>query len=133
MHVAELHDVPLPVARVITRAINAAGGAHVRLSPLDSRVVDIKFFDSDGLDIDTATERKIEGIFFREDYRRVYLDEIGRINEVEHINQIYTDMFLGALRPDAIASIARNFSGGDRLRQRQHVEFPPGHSAAAAN
>jgi mannose-1-phosphate guanylyltransferase/phosphomannomutase len=109
VHVAELHDVPLPVARVITKAINAAGGVHVRLSPLDNRVVDIKFFDADGLDIDTATERKIEGIFFREDYRRVYLDEIGRINEVEHINQIYTDMFLGALRPDALASIARNF------------------------
>lgn len=109
VNVAELHDVPLPVARVVTHASNSAGGIHVRLSPLDNRVVDIKFFDADGLDIDTATERKIEGVFFREDYRRVYLDEIGRINEVEHIEKTYTDMFLQALRPDALATIARNF------------------------
>ncbi len=109
VNVAELHDVPLPVARIITHASDAAGGIHVRLSPLDSRVVDIKFFDADGLDIDTATERKIEGIFFREDYRRVYLDEIGRINEVEHISNTYTDAFFRALRTDALAAIARNF------------------------
>lgn len=109
VNVAELHDVPLPVARVVTHTSDSAGGIHVRLSPLDNRVVDIKFFDADGLDIDTATERKIEGVFFREDYRRVYLDEIGRINEVEHIDKTYTDVFLQALRPDALATIARRF------------------------
>jgi mannose-1-phosphate guanylyltransferase / phosphomannomutase len=109
VNVLELHFIPLPVARYMTKASGAAGGIHVRLSPLDSRVVDIKFFDADGLDIDTATERKIEGVFFREDYRRVYLDEIGRIIEAEGVEKSYTDAFFRALRPDALASIARNF------------------------
>lgn len=110
VHVSELHSIPIPVARYITRAIGAAGGIHVRLSPFDNRVVDIKFFDPDGLDIDTATERKIEGIFFREDYRRVYLDEIGRIADCENIEETYTDAFLKALRPEALASIGRDFN-----------------------
>lgn len=110
VHVAEVHSVPIPVARYITSALKAAGGIHVRLSPFDNRVVDIKFFDEHGLDIDTATERKIEGIFFREDYRRVYLDEIGRIVEIENVEKIYTDAFLKALRPEALAGLARDFS-----------------------
>ena len=58
----------------------AVGGVHVRLSPFDSRVVDIKLFDETGLDIDRKTERKIENLYFREDVRRVYLDEIGLID-----------------------------------------------------
>jgi mannose-1-phosphate guanylyltransferase / phosphomannomutase len=110
VHVSDLHSVPIPVARYVTRAHGAAGGIHVRLSPFDNRVVDIKFFDSDGLDIDNVTERKIEGIFFREDYRRVYLDEIGRIGDAENIAKTYTDAFLKALRPEALAGMARDFN-----------------------
>jgi mannose-1-phosphate guanylyltransferase/phosphomannomutase len=110
VHVYDLHSVPIPVARYITHAINAAGGIHVRLSPFDNRVVDIKFFDADGLDIDTATERTIEGVFFREDYRRVYLDEIGRISDGENVEKTYTDAFLKALRPEALAGISRDFN-----------------------
>jgi mannose-1-phosphate guanylyltransferase/phosphomannomutase len=108
VNVAELHSMPIPVARYITHAIGAAGGVHLRLSPFDNRVVDIKFFDQNGLDIDTATERKIEGVFFREDFRRVYLDEIGRISDAENIAETYTDAFIKALRPEALPSIARD-------------------------
>ncbi|HEX5690141.1 MAG TPA: mannose-1-phosphate guanyltransferase [Roseiflexaceae bacterium] len=110
VHVTDLHSVPMPVARYITHASGAAGGVHVRLSPFDNRVVDIKFFDADGLDIDSGTERKIEGVFFREDYRRVYLDEVGRITDAEHVEKTYTDAFLKALRPEALAGMARDFN-----------------------
>src|SRR5919198_509731 len=43
VNVAEMHSVPIPVARFITHATGAEGGIHLRLSPLDNRVVDIKF------------------------------------------------------------------------------------------
>jgi len=110
VNVDEMHSVPIPVARFITHAIGAAGGIHLRLSPFDNRVVDIKFFDKNGLDIDTTTERKIEGVFFREDYRRVYLDEIGRIADIESIAEAYTTAFFKALRQEALAGIARDFN-----------------------
>ncbi len=110
VHVTDLHSLPIPVARYITHAKGAAGGVHVRLSPFDNRVVDIIFFDEHGLDIDTTTERKIEGVFFREDYRRAYLDEIGRISDADNIETTYTEAFLGALRKEALPGLAHNFN-----------------------
>jgi mannose-1-phosphate guanylyltransferase/phosphomannomutase len=91
-------------------ATNAAGGIHVRLSPFDNRVVDIKFFDDQGLDIDNAAERTIENIFFREDYRRVYLDEIGRIDYLNGVEDDYITGFFNAVRPEALQAIARRFN-----------------------
>ncbi|HEU5011757.1 MAG TPA: mannose-1-phosphate guanyltransferase [Roseiflexaceae bacterium] len=109
VNVADSHSVPTPVARYMTYASGASGGIHVQLSPFDSRVVDIRFFDSAGLDIDTATERKVEGIFFREDYRRAYLDEIGRIDDAEDVEQRYTEAFLKAIRTEARPALSRDF------------------------
>jgi len=79
VNVHDINQVPLPVARYFIRTTDAFGGVHVSVSPYDQRVVDIKIFDQNGLDINKTTERKIENLFFREDYRRVYLDEIGAI------------------------------------------------------
>ena len=77
--VHDINQVPIPVARYYIRSTNAVGGVHVRATPYDKRIVDIKFFDQYGLDINKTTERKIENLFFREDFRRVYVDEIGAI------------------------------------------------------
>lgn len=110
INVADISTAPIPVARYMVQATNATGGIHVRLSPLDNRVVDIKFFDKNGLDIDRATERTIENVFFREDYRRVYLDEIGRIRYQNGIEETYIKGFFNALRPEALRAIARKFN-----------------------
>lgn len=110
VNVADVSTVPIPVARYMVHATNAAGGIHVRLSPLDNRVVDIKFFDADGLDIDRSFERSIENIFFREDYRRVYLDEIGKIRYQNGVEETYLKGFFGALRPEALDAIANRFN-----------------------
>ncbi|MEI6044737.1 MAG: mannose-1-phosphate guanyltransferase [Chloroflexota bacterium] len=95
VNVSDLGNMPLPVARYSTRTTeNVSGGLHVRLSPFDNRVIDIRFFDKRGLDIDKNTERKIENVFFREDFRRVYLDEIGRIDYASQPIDKYTADFL---------------------------------------
>ncbi|MBA3946352.1 MAG: NTP transferase domain-containing protein [Herpetosiphonaceae bacterium] len=109
-NVLDSRSLPIPVARFLVRALGAAAGVHVRLSPFDSRVVDIKFFDKNGLDLDTTAERKIESIFFREDYRRVYLDEIGRITYVSAGDDRYIESFLSALSQQALAAIANDFN-----------------------
>ncbi|HEX6290812.1 MAG TPA: mannose-1-phosphate guanyltransferase [Herpetosiphonaceae bacterium] len=109
INVADVSTMPIPVARYMVYATNAVGGIHVRLSPLDNRVVDIKFFNREGLDIDRATERTIENIYFREDYRRVYLDEIGRIRYETAIEETYLKAFFEALSPEALRAIAGTF------------------------
>ncbi len=110
VNVVDLRTMPIPVARYFTHASGAFGGVHVRLSPSDNRVVDIKFFDERGLDISSSIERKIEHTFFREDYRRVYLDEIGRIVYGNNVEKTYIDAFLNALSADALEHIARDFN-----------------------
>jgi mannose-1-phosphate guanylyltransferase / phosphomannomutase len=97
INVRDLDTVPIAVARYFTRTTDAVGGVHVRLSPFDPRVVDIKFFDANGLDIGKATERKIENLFFREDFRRVYLDDIGTIEYARNALALYTQGFLGTI------------------------------------
>lgn len=94
VHVADLSQVPIPIARHHTRRTHAAGGVHVRISPFDGRVVDIKFYDSEALDIDKATERRVETAFFREDFRRVPVEDIGRIFDAERVGEAYSTGFL---------------------------------------
>jgi len=102
INVRDLRSVPIPVARYITRKIGAAGGVHIRLSPYDSRVVDIKFMDKRGLNLSKGTERGIERVFFREDFRRVYLDEIGVIEYQPNVVETYTADSLAGLNVEAI-------------------------------
>lgn len=96
INVLDIKSAPTPVARYLTAATDAAGGVHVRLSPFDPRVVDIKFFDNRGLDIDQVTERKIENAFFRGDVRRVFFDEIGSIIDAPHLVSRYEEAFVKA-------------------------------------
>lgn len=110
INVVDLRTVPIPVARYSIHASNAVGGIHVRLSPNDNRMAEVKFFDERGLDISAKTERSIESIFFREDYRRAYLDETGRITYGSNVEETYTEAFLRALRFDALERIAHDFN-----------------------
>ena len=102
IHARDLRSVPIPVARYYTRVTDAVGGVHVRLSPFDRRVVDIRFFDDQGRNLSKDAERGIERIFFREDFRRVYLDEIGTIEYAPQVAETYTEGFLDAVDVEAI-------------------------------
>lgn len=102
--VHDINQVPIPVARYFIRESEAVGGVHVRVSPYDQRVVDIKIFDQNGLDINKTTERKIENLFFREDFRRVYLNEIGMIEVLanQEVMGRYLNGFYGVLNQEVI-------------------------------
>jgi mannose-1-phosphate guanylyltransferase / phosphomannomutase len=110
VNVADLASVPLPVARYITRISEAAGAVDVRLSPFDNRVVDIKFLDQNGMDIGKVAERKIENTFFREDFRRVYLDEVGLIYYQPRVAEAYTEGFERALDKSNLPKLASGFN-----------------------
>ena len=50
----------------------------------------IRFFDKDGIDLDEATERKIERLYHREEFRRVLAREIGDIGFPPRALEYYT-------------------------------------------
>jgi mannose-1-phosphate guanylyltransferase/phosphomannomutase len=101
--VQDLDSVPIPVARYFTSATATAGGVHVRLSPYDQRVVDIRFFDKDGQNLGKSKERSVENVFFREDFRRVSFDDLGNIEEIGGVpERRYIQAFLQAVNVKAI-------------------------------
>jgi len=102
IHVQDLRTMPIPVARYITRITDAVGGVHVRLSPYDQRVVDIRFVDGEGLNLSKSVERNVERVFFREDFRRVYLDEIGTIAYAPQVVGRYQKGFLRAVDVEGV-------------------------------
>ncbi len=102
VNVWDLGTQPVPVARYYTCRSEAVGGVHLRLSPYDQRVVDIRFIDADGHNLGDTRKRHVEQVFFREDFRRVYLDEIGTISYAPQVVEQYTDGFLKTINDDAI-------------------------------
>ena len=117
VHVADLLEVPIPVGRFHTRRTRTGGGAHIRISPFDDRVVDIKFYDGQALDIGKAVERRIEQSFFREDFRSVPVTDIGRIYNATRVGEAYAEAFLAMIKrrreiEDARFKIVVNYSQG---------------------
>lgn len=103
----DLGEVPVPVARHFIRThAAAAAGVHVRLSPLDQRVVDVRFMDSRGLDQSRTAERSVERSFSREDFRRAFLDEVGQIDYPADPTEGYVESFLACVDRDRIRATA---------------------------
>ncbi len=102
VNVWDLGTQPVPVARYYTCHSAAVAGVHVRLSPYDERMVDIRFFDHKGANLDETSKRRVEQSFFREDFRRVYLDEIGTIAYAPAVVETYLRDFLQAVNREAI-------------------------------
>jgi mannose-1-phosphate guanylyltransferase/phosphomannomutase len=75
--VQDLGVSPIPVVRYQIPALGLAGGIHVRKSPYDPELIDIKFFDQRGMDCAPDREKAVERLFFREDFYRASTEETG--------------------------------------------------------
>jgi mannose-1-phosphate guanylyltransferase/phosphomannomutase len=102
VNVYDLRVTPLPLARYAIRNQGARGGIHARIAPNDSRSILIEFLDARGINIDKATERKIENIFFREDFRLTPMDEVGLIEFPARALEQYNEGFFNALNKDLL-------------------------------
>ncbi|HZY98188.1 MAG TPA: sugar phosphate nucleotidyltransferase [Candidatus Baltobacteraceae bacterium] len=103
VNVQDLRENPTPVSRFAVRTSGDAG-VHTGISPHDPDQFLIEFFDAHGVNIDKNTERKIENIFFREDFRRTPMASVGTLSFPERIIEAYTSGFLDALKPRAIST-----------------------------
>jgi len=101
INVEDLRSLPLPLARYATRS-GSDGGVHTRVDPADSNAVLIEVMDASGINIDTSAERKIENLFFREDFRRTGMDEVGLLSFPARTLELYTSELLAALKPRAL-------------------------------
>lgn len=105
----DVHDLrvtPIPVVRYQMGVHGAVAGVHVRKSPYDPELIDIKFFDEQGMDISANREKGIERLFFREDFRRAKIDGTGVLGFPEYDVEYYQEGILGFINREAIRARA---------------------------
>jgi len=98
----DLRIMPGAVARHMANITGAAGGIHVAVSPSDPSQILVEFFDGTGKNLDSGADRRIEAIFFREDFRRVPLDAVGTLEFLGRTMEYYTEDFLSFVDGEAI-------------------------------
>ena len=107
VNVLDNEGMPLPVSRHTIRSSNAAGGVHIRLAPDQPNLALVEFFDKNGIYLSTNGQRKIETIFYREDFGRTAADEVGAIEFVPRAIEQYSQDFFRLLNTEAVQK--RNF------------------------
>ena len=100
----DLELMPMPVTRFAVRSEQASGGVSVRTSPRDPETVEIRLFDADGADLAPGDQRKIERIFFREDYRRAGALQLGELEFPPRTLERYSSGVMRAVDADLVRS-----------------------------
>ncbi len=103
-NVYDLRNEPIPIVRHELRSGKAAGGIHVRKSPLDPDLTDIIFLGNDGRDLAPSKVRAVERLFFGEEIARAQHDFVGDIYFPERTNESYREDFIRSLDIDCITS-----------------------------
>ncbi|MCU1491574.1 MAG: Nucleoside-diphosphate-sugar pyrophosphorylase family protein, partial [Acidimicrobiaceae bacterium] len=103
LNVEDLEAATLPVTRFHIASGQSRGGVAVQLAPDDPESMVIRFLDEHGVDLDGGTQRKVERLVSREEYRRVLAAEIGDIDFPPRTAELYANALvdgvdLGAVR-----------------------------------
>lgn len=107
VNILDNQEMPLPITRHSIRANNCVGGIHVRLAPDQANMGLIEIFDKAGIYLSSNSQRKIESIFYREDFGRTDPDSVGAIDFVPRAIDQYSSEFFRLLNVNAIKK--RNF------------------------
>ena len=94
VNVQNLEATAIPISRtMMTKMVDVSGGIHIRLEPNRPDYLLIEFFDRQGISISKSKEKKIEGAYFKEDLRRVAIQEIGSVSYPSGILDTYSRTF----------------------------------------
>jgi len=101
--VRDLEVAPAPVTRFATAHSDAAGGIMIHTTPADPQSVDIVFLDEHGADLSQASQRKLERVFSRHEFRRAFPGEIGQLSYPARLVDTYTQEVLASVDTSGIA------------------------------
>jgi len=97
VNIRNLEETQIPITRHRMSAMGVVGGIHIRSDYKDPEKVSIEFLDFSGLNISPSQEKKIESTYYKEDFRRAVIEEIGEINYPGRIREKYTETFIELL------------------------------------
>ena len=78
-HVRDLRVASPALTRYTTRDTRCAGGIHVAAAVEDAQWLRMSFYDADGLDLAPWNEKKVERLYFKGEFRRAFLEDVGEI------------------------------------------------------
>jgi mannose-1-phosphate guanylyltransferase / phosphomannomutase len=90
INVVDLEAQPLPVARFETERTDYSGGIALRTTPGDPQSIDIIFLDERGAELSQASQRKLERVFSRQEFRRAFPGEIAELTYPPRTVEWYT-------------------------------------------
>ncbi|MBV8886584.1 MAG: mannose-1-phosphate guanyltransferase [Chroococcidiopsidaceae cyanobacterium CP_BM_RX_35] len=102
INIQNLEATAIPITRTVVPTLPVVGGVHVRVHPDRPDYILIEFIDKQGINISKAQEKKIEGAYFKEDLRRVQIDEIGNVAYPSQVIDTYCTAFEKYLNVEAI-------------------------------
>lgn len=102
VNIQNLEATALPLSRYIAPTLSVAGGIHVRIHPERSDHILIEFYDNKGINLSKSKEKKIEGAYFKEDFRRARIEDIGGITYPSRVIETYAAGFEKNLNVEAI-------------------------------
>lgn len=100
--VDDLEILPTPVMRRALKTGNYAAGIYIRHNPFNYNIIDMIFFDSNGLDLPTGKSKKVERSFINEDFPRASMAETGRLEMEERLFGFYKESFLDTIDADLV-------------------------------
>lgn len=102
--VEDLEVATVPVTRHQVRTGRSQGGITVRLLADDPDSVLLRFLDGQGMDMDQVSQRRVERLYNREDFRRSRAADIGDIGFPSRALESYTADLIAAVDLDAVRS-----------------------------
>ncbi len=104
VNIQNLQATALPISRTLAPRLGVIGGVHARAHPDRPDYILIEFFDEKGINISKSIEKKIEGAYFKEDLRRVGLENIGDMSYPAQVIEVYRKVFETQLNISAISN-----------------------------
>ncbi len=92
--VLDAGELLIPMARRAATYLKAGGGVHISQSIGEKNGISLSFFDNEGLPLARGYERKIEQLYFREDFSRPPGDAVGEILRLSNLEEIYRSELL---------------------------------------
>lgn len=89
-HVRDLRVASPALTRFTARDTRCQGGIHVAATGDDPQSLRMTFYDRSGLDIAPWEEKKLERLYFKGEFRRAFLEDVGEIIYPPRALEYYT-------------------------------------------
>jgi mannose-1-phosphate guanylyltransferase/phosphomannomutase len=89
--VEDLRVAASAVNRFEVKNTAAAGGLHVQISDRDPELIQITFFESNGILVTEETRKDVEKYYNRQEVRRALLDQLGELSFPPRVTESYVE------------------------------------------